>query len=67
MKDMLENEWKGIIKMARKYIDYLKEQIYYWKKKAKESTGSIVGHAEYMYESFREKLEKYKNKQRSNK
>jgi len=47
-----------------KYIKYLNEQLKYWKSKAKESTSKWVSHAEYMAESFKEKIIKYKEEGR---
>ena len=49
--------------MARKYIDYLNDKIYYWKKKAEESTNEVDKvRCEMMWESFREKILKEKEK-----
>jgi len=45
-----------------KYANYLSEKIKYWKNKINKSKTSIVGHAEYMYETFREQLEKYNDR-----
>jgi hypothetical protein len=50
----------------RKYVDYLHDQIVYWKGKIKSSRSHLVGYAEYMYEGFREKLEKYNEKEKNN-
>tara|TARA_R110000824_G_scaffold28046_2_gene94600 strand:+ start:6141 stop:6299 length:159 start_codon:yes stop_codon:yes gene_type:complete len=50
----------------RKYRDYLHEQIVYWKGKITKSKTNLIGHAEYMYETFREKLEKYNKKEKKN-
>jgi|TARA_Y100000004_G_scaffold50926_1_gene56243 hypothetical protein len=50
--------------MARKYIDYLRDQLYYWKKKLDKISGMPYTERwiEQMYETFREKIEKEKEK-----
>jgi hypothetical protein len=50
--------------MARKYIDYLRDQLYYWKKKLDKINGMPYTERwiEQMYETFREKIEKEKEK-----
>ena len=49
--------------MTRKYIDYLNDQMYYWKKKAKLATNEQEQlRCEMMWESFREKILKEKEK-----
>ena len=49
--------------MARKYIQYLNDQMHYWKKKAEKSTNEVEKiRCEMMWESFREKILKEKEK-----
>ena len=49
--------------MSRKYIDYLNDQLYYWKKKEKDATSKQEKlRCQMMWESFREKIEKEKEK-----
>ena len=51
--------------MARKYIDYLKDQLYYWKKKLDEVSDKdyyTKMWVEQMYETFRERIERYREK-----
>jgi len=51
------------VDMSRKYIDYLNEQMYYWKKKEKDATSNQEKlRCQMMWESFREKIEKEKEK-----
>ena len=47
----------------RKYIDYLNEQMHYWKKKEKDATSKQEKlRCQKMWESLREKIEKEKEK-----
>ena len=45
--------------MSRKYIDYLNDQLYYWKKKEKDATSKQEKlRCQMAWETFREKIEK---------
>ena len=49
--------------MPRKYIDYLNDQMHYWKKKADKTTNETEKlRCQVLWESFREKILKEKEK-----
>ena len=47
----------------RKYIEYLTEQLKYWKKRVQDTEGYTKVWAEQRYETFREKIEKENKKE----
>ena len=62
MKHIVVSKWTEIINM-RKYIDYLNDQMYYWKKKEKDATSKQEKlRCQMMWGTFREKIKKEKEK-----